>query len=136
MSIVKRIKELSDNEGIKITQLEEKIGASKGVLSRSLKNNTDIQSKWVTLIVENYPQYNAEWLLTGKGLMISKKEIRIPEVKTEPECMVKSCDFMAMIDRKDKTIVEMAKEIGELQKEVSILKKQGKSTNYLSVAEP
>ena len=123
MSIVKRIKELSDNEGIKITQLEEKIGASKGVLSRSLKNNTDIQSKWITMIVENYPQYNAEWLLTGKGLMISKNEIRIQDSKSDPECQVKSCDFMAMIDRKDQKIIEMATEIGKLQNEVATLKK-------------
>jgi phage repressor protein C with HTH and peptisase S24 domain len=66
-SISHRIKFIADNEGIKITQLESKIGASKGVLSRSLANNTDIQSKWATSIVENYPRYNAEWLLTGKG---------------------------------------------------------------------
>lgn len=79
MSIVTRIKELCDNEGIKITQLEEKIGASKGVLSRSLKNDTDIQSKWITLIVENYPLYNTEWLLIGKGKMLKgDKPVAVP----------------------------------------------------------
>lgn len=72
-NITERIKLIADNEGIKITQLEDKIGASKGVLSRSLKNGTDIQSKWLTLLVENYPRYNAMWLLTGKGEMIQGK---------------------------------------------------------------
>ena len=72
MSITQRIKQISDNENIKITQLEEKLGASKGVFSRSLKNDTDIQSKWLTILVENYPRYNTRWLLTGKGQMIEE----------------------------------------------------------------
>lgn len=72
-NISERIKLIADNEGIKITQLEDKIGASKGVLSRSLKKGTDIQSKWLTLLVENYPMYNAMWLLTGRGEMIQEK---------------------------------------------------------------
>jgi phage repressor protein C with HTH and peptisase S24 domain len=66
-SILRRIKLIVDREGDTITSLENKIGASKGVLSRALKNDSDIQSKWVQLIVENYPLYNAEWLLIGKG---------------------------------------------------------------------
>jgi phage repressor protein C with HTH and peptisase S24 domain len=68
--ILSRIKLIVDREGDTITSLENKIGASKGVLSRALKNDSDIQSKWVQLIVENYPLYNAEWLLIGKGEML------------------------------------------------------------------
>ena len=66
---MERIKQICDNEGISITALETKIGASKGVLSRALNNNTDISSKWITKIVENFPQYNTRWLLTGEGFM-------------------------------------------------------------------
>lgn len=69
-NILQRIKQISDIEDVKITALESKIGASKGVLSRAIKNNTDIQSKWISKIVENYPQYDAEWLLTGHGDMM------------------------------------------------------------------
>lgn len=73
--ILPQIQKLIDNEGIKITSLERKIGASKGVLSRALQNNTDIQAKWVSKIVENYPHYSAEWLLTGIGPMLRHKEL-------------------------------------------------------------
>ncbi|RQO31911.1 hypothetical protein DBR32_03650 [Taibaiella sp. KBW10] len=52
--------------------MEQLIGASKGVLSRALAKDTDIQSKWIIKIVENYPHYNAEWLLTGKGEMLKE----------------------------------------------------------------
>jgi hypothetical protein len=68
--ILGRINDIAISEGITITALEKKIGASKGVLSRALNNESDIQSKWVQAIVENYPQYNAEWLLTGRGPML------------------------------------------------------------------
>ena len=73
-NIIKRISLLCDNEDIKITMLERLIGASKGVLSRALANETDIQSKWLIKIVENYPHYNTEWLLTGKGEMLKTKK--------------------------------------------------------------
>ncbi len=70
MSTIDRIKLMADHENIKITALEKQIGASKGVLSRAFNNKTDIQSKWLTKIVEQYPQYNSLWLLTGKGEML------------------------------------------------------------------
>lgn len=71
-SILQRIDKVANNELVTITTLEKKIGASKGVLSRALAKNTDIQSKWLRLIVENYPRYNSEWLLTGNGSMLKE----------------------------------------------------------------
>ena len=41
-TILNRIGQLADNEGIKISQLERKIGASKGFYQELLQN-TDIQ---------------------------------------------------------------------------------------------
>lgn len=69
-TLLQRIQRIADNEGIKITALEKIIGASKGVLSRAISNGTDIQTKWIQLIVENYPHYSADWLLTGRGSML------------------------------------------------------------------
>lgn len=71
--ILPRIESIANNEGITIGALERKIGASKGVLSRAIANGTDIQSKWIQAIVENYPLYSAEWLLSGKGEMIREE---------------------------------------------------------------
>ena len=69
-TLLQRIQRIADNEGIKITALEKIIGASKGVLSRAISNGTDIQTKWIQSIVENYPHYSADWLLTGRGAML------------------------------------------------------------------
>lgn len=69
-NILSRIQEIASNEGITIGAMERTIGASKGVLSRAINNGTDIQAKWLSIIVENYPQYSTEWLLTGAGSML------------------------------------------------------------------
>lgn len=83
-NIVSRIEELAINQNITLTALESKIGASKGVLSRALAKKTDIQSKWIQKIVENYPEVNSEWLLTGKGHMF-KQTSHINFLKTVNE---------------------------------------------------
>lgn len=77
-NILEVFQKVAENEGITITKLETVIGASKGVLSRAIANNSDIQSKWLIKLVENYPHYNSTWLLTGKGSM-----------KADPEKVVK-----------------------------------------------
>lgn len=74
--ILQRIRQLADHEGIAITALEQLIGASKGVLSKAIAKNTDIQSKWLVKIVENYPHCNAAWLLSGKGTMLTDHNSR------------------------------------------------------------
>lgn len=71
-NILSRIQEISTCEGITIGALERKIGASKGVLSRAINNGTDIQSKWLQIIVDNYPRYSTRWLLTGQGEMMAE----------------------------------------------------------------
>ena len=73
-NILARIEEISRKEGLTITAFERSIGASKGVLSRAINNGTDIQSKWIQTIVENYPRYSALWLLTGQGSMMKDGE--------------------------------------------------------------
>lgn len=70
--ILQRIAQIANNENITIGNMERRIGASKGVLSRAIANHTDIQAKWIFNIVENYPQYSCDWLITGKGQMLKQ----------------------------------------------------------------
>lgn len=81
--MIERISEIIENEHISVRAFEQKIKASNGLIRKAITNNTDIQSKWVSSIVENYPQYNAEWLLTGRGNML-KQDNDVPvAVKSE-----------------------------------------------------
>lgn len=83
--ILSRIQEIADKKAITITALETKLGASKGVLSRALRNDTDIQSKWLQIIVENYPDISPSWLLTGEGPMLKEDTDNVVKAsKAEP----------------------------------------------------
>lgn len=96
-SIVDNIRILASNEHISISELERRIKASKGVLSRAISNGSDIQSKWLFAIVENYPQYNTRWLLTGEGEMLlneinptqKKQEIQLVNRPKTPDRIIK-----------------------------------------------
>lgn len=66
-NILERISHISDLEGVSIGKIEQLIGASKGVLYKAIQKNTDIQCKWLIAFVDNFPQYNTEWIVTGRG---------------------------------------------------------------------
>ena len=131
-NILSRISLISDNEGIKITSLERKIGASKGVLSRAISNKTDIQAKWVQKIVENYPQYNANWLLTGEEHML-KNDIHIYNVSSPP-CEPAAlptinephhCVYRELYEKGEAKLEAAHEKIGELKAELRAEKKSG-----------
>jgi transcriptional regulator with XRE-family HTH domain len=113
---------VSEKEDITITELERRIGASKGVLSRALKNNTDIQAKWVQSLVGKYPQYNIEWILTGKGQMLKNdpenQEILKPEINNSSTEITSKGDtniskrIKEIIDRDGVSINAFSKKIG------------------------
>lgn len=83
-NILLRIQKIAENEGITIGALERSIGASKGVLSRAISNGTDIQSKWISILVEKYPHYSTHWLLTGEVPMLRQAPKLAPEVVAHP----------------------------------------------------
>lgn len=70
MGTIERIGEFIEYEGISVRAFEQKILASNGLIRRAIANKTDIQGKWLSLIVDKYPHINPEWLLTGRGTMI------------------------------------------------------------------
>lgn len=84
-NILSRIKKFSEKENIPIGSIERSIGASKGVLSRAIAGGTDIQSKWIEKMVENYPSISITWLLTGKGEMLYDDNIQIPVAHKSPD---------------------------------------------------
>ena len=117
--ILQRIKIITENEGITVGKLERIIGASKGVLSRAVNNETDIQSKWLEIIAENYPQYSAEWLMRGEGSML-KTDTPDDGAKTEEETA--SDGVTAALER---IIQRQAKEIARLEIELEKYRPDG-----------
>lgn len=95
-TILTRIQEIASKEGITIGAMERSLGASKGVLSRAISNGTDIQSKWIQILVEKYPLYSSEWLLTGHGSMMKDTSTPIAQQVTNRHDGIPLIPFSAM----------------------------------------
>lgn len=67
-----RIDAFIKHRNMSIRSFEIKIGASNGLIGRSISKNTDIGASWLTKILAAFPEINSEWLLTGKGDMFKK----------------------------------------------------------------
>lgn len=96
--ILSRIEQIAKNEGITIGALEREIGASKGVLSRAINNGTDIQSKWLQILVEKYPQYSCRWLMTGEGNMMDNEEKQLTTTNINDGAPYYDVDFIGGFD--------------------------------------
>ena len=70
-----RLEQFIKNQGFSVRAFEISIGASDGMIRRAIKNNTDIQSKWLSVISDNYPNLNIDWLLTGRVSMLKSEEV-------------------------------------------------------------
>lgn len=127
-TILSRIQEISRNEGITISAMERSIGASKGVLSRAIVNRTDIQTKWIQNLVENYPQYSTRWLLTGQGSMLRSDSASIASVPSSTIPSGKSdaviLRLMDKLDEKDTLLKEKETKIDQLQSELRSVEKE------------
>ncbi|PTB96201.1 hypothetical protein C9994_08470 [Marivirga lumbricoides] len=82
--LIDRIQFFIAQKGISMRQFEMSIGASNGVISNAIKNSKDIRASWLSIIIETYPEIDANWLLTGKGEMISKENSYATQIMNEP----------------------------------------------------
>lgn len=121
--MIERLKLFIENQGISISAFEQRISASDGMIRRAIKNNTDIQSKWLFEMSDNFPDLNLEWLITGKGPMLksdSGNTVNISEEKLISnlikEGKVMYCsEHDRQIKYKDAVIAELNQEIGKLK---------------------
>ncbi len=70
MSVKERVKIFAKSQNITIIAFEKSIKASNGYVNSISKS---IGLDKIELILENFPNLNIEWLLTGKGEMLKTK---------------------------------------------------------------
>ena len=56
--MIERISQFIQNQGISVRSFEQSISASDGMIRRAINNKTDIQSKWLSVIADNYPHHS------------------------------------------------------------------------------
>ena len=71
--MIRRLEQFIKNQGLSVRSFEQSIGASDGMIRRAIKNNTDIQSKWLSITADIYPNLDINWLLTGQGFMLKSE---------------------------------------------------------------
>lgn len=112
--MINRLSQYIEFKKLSIRSFEAKINASDGMIRRAIKNNTDIQSKWLTVIADNFHDINIEWLVTGRGEML-KTEIEKSSVITK---------IVYQSDPRDAEILAANKETIETQRELITTLKQ------------
>lgn len=70
--IISRLSIYLQLEDIPPTRFEKQIGLSNGYLNKQFQRNGDLGESIINNIIENCPDINPVWLLTGKGEMIQE----------------------------------------------------------------
>jgi len=77
-----RIRQYIEAKGISYYAFENSLGASRGSVSKAVKDNKSMGSNVLEKIISLYPDLNPVWLLTGQGTMLVSGEVALPAVKT------------------------------------------------------
>lgn len=115
MELIERIEQIIKYKQLSVSGFEKKISASDGVIRRAIRNKTDIYSRFLVEITDNFPDISAEWLLREEGNIIRETEDILPrKSEKQPESDV----ILGLMNK----IADLARENGQLQAEVDELK--------------
>ena len=56
---------------LSISGFEKKVGLSNNSLQTAIKRRSNLKDETLNTILNNFPQLNAQWLLTGDGKMLN-----------------------------------------------------------------
>ena len=85
MKAIERVYQFIDFKGVKAVPFEKQIGLSNGYLGKQLSRNADLGEGVLIKIIENCPEINPEWLLTGKKPMLKNlNSVTDVNLSTEP----------------------------------------------------
>lgn len=79
--VAQRIGEYIETKGISYYAFENAIGASRGSISKAVKEGKSIGSSVLENILIIYSDLNPIWLLTGKGNMLTTEDNQIANIK-------------------------------------------------------
>jgi hypothetical protein len=120
MKAINRLYQYIDYHGIKPANFEKKISLSNGYLGTQKKRNADLGSTIVENIINNCPDLNLIWLITGRGEMLINDNNKAHGI--EADC--NSCPLRDDIERYQQDIDRYRNEIDYLNSELRTLRQQ------------
>lgn len=124
--MIRRLEQFIKNQGLSVRSFEQSIGASDGMIRRAIKNNTDIQSKWLSITADIYPNLDINWLLTGRGFML-KSESTSPtgEHVSDPLPLPTEESLLYTMYKEEKAEnKELIEQIGALKQQIKTLEEK------------
>lgn len=129
--MIERLAQFIQSQGLSVRAFELSIKASDGMIRRAINNKSDIQSKWITLIADNYPHLNLDWLITGKGSMLRDSHIPEENKPTSPKISpTEESIIYNMYKEKDAKVEELLKENGRLEERIRQLEAQDNKSEH------
>ena len=117
--MIERLAQFIQSMGLSVRAFELSIAASDGMIRRAINNKSDIQSKWITLIADNYPQLSLDWLITGRGSMLRDSQIsKENKTSTTPISSTVKSIIYKMYKEKDEENKTLLKDIGRLEEKI------------------
>jgi phage repressor protein C with HTH and peptisase S24 domain len=80
--VSKRIGDYIEHKGISYYAFENSIGASRGSISKAVKDEKSMGSTMLENILSVYNDINPTWLLTGKGEMLLESDVSNEAIRT------------------------------------------------------
>ena len=110
MELIERIERFIEYKQLSVSGFEKSISASNGVIRHAILKKTDIYSRFLVKILDNYPELSADWLLREEG-----------EILREPDQEKPSDTTVSILLQR---IEDLARENGSLQAQIDEYKKR------------
>ncbi len=113
MSLNKRLKLFAEQSNQSILSIEKAIG-TRSTIQNAIDNNTNVGVKWITKILETYPELSAEWLMRGNGSMAYDKHgvlQCVEAIKENPQHFLDNLAFQEAVKNiKENKVIEDLKQ--------------------------
>jgi transcriptional regulator with XRE-family HTH domain len=76
----KRLKNWMGSEGLKASELADKIGVNRATISHILSGRNKPSIDFLQKLLHNYPNLNANWLISGIGYMQENQKLKQEKV--------------------------------------------------------
>lgn len=127
--VIEKISEYITTKGISIYAFENAIGASRGAISKAIKEKKNIGSNVIENILSTYSDINPDWLF-GHGPMLRPNPLIIEEEQkvTLPPTELEATTYYRMYQEERAENKKLLKEIGHLEERIHILQKNQQTT--------
>lgn len=127
MKAIERLYEYLESKDIKPGTFEKQIQLSQGYLGKMYKRKADMGEGIILQIIENCPEINLLWLMTGKGEMTREP---LPENCSLDVCSPDTEFYKALSEERKEEIKDKEREIARLN--ILVGRYEERLTNFQS----